>query len=69
TDREFQILQLLGEVKSNGEIAKQLHLSIKTVQTHRMNLAQKLAIKSGPELLRFALQYVEKDASAGYSGG
>ncbi len=68
TDREFQVLQLLGEAKSNGEIATQLHLSIKTVQTHRMNLAGKLKIKSAAELLRFALQYVEKEAS-GYSDG
>lgn len=60
TDREFEILQLLGEAKSNGEIARQLRLSIKTVQTHRINLAHKLKIHSAAELLRFALQYAEK---------
>lgn len=60
TDREFQVLQLVGEAKSNGEIARQLHLSIKTVQTHRMNLAHKLKINSAAQLLRFALQYADR---------
>jgi DNA-binding CsgD family transcriptional regulator len=63
TDREFEVLQLIGEAKSNREIAGQLHLSAKTVETHRMNLAHKLKLKSAAELLRFALQYVEKEAS------
>ena len=63
TDREFEVFQLVGEAKSNREIAEQLHLSPKTVETHRMNLARKLKLKSAAELLRFALQYVEKDAS------
>jgi DNA-binding NarL/FixJ family response regulator len=66
TDREFEILQLLGEAKSNREIAEQLHLSPKTVETHRMNLMRKLKVKNAAELLRFALQYVEKEASGGF---
>lgn len=61
TDREFEILQLLGEVKNNREMAEQLHLSPKTVETHRMNLMRKLKLKSAAELLRFALQYTEKN--------
>jgi DNA-binding NarL/FixJ family response regulator len=60
TDREFEIFQLLGEARSNREIAEQLHLSPKTVETHRMNLTHKLKLKNAAELLRFALQYVEK---------
>jgi DNA-binding NarL/FixJ family response regulator len=63
TDREFEILQLLGEAKSNREIAEQLHLSTKTVETHRLNLTRKLKLKSAAELFRFALQYVEGEAS------
>jgi DNA-binding NarL/FixJ family response regulator len=61
TDREFEIFQLLGQARSNREIAEQLHLSPKTVETHRMNVMRKLKLKTAPELLRFALQYVEKD--------
>ena len=63
TDREFQVLQLAGEVKSNREIAEQLHLSAKTIETHRVNLMRKLQLKNAAELVRFALQYVEKAAS------
>ncbi len=63
TDREFEVFQLIGEAKSNREIGEQLHLSPKTVETHRMSLARKLKLKSAAELLRFALQYVEKEAS------
>ena len=68
TDREFEIFQLIGEVKSNREIGRQLHLSPKTVETHRMNVMRKLKIKSAAELLRFVLQYTEKE-SPGLSAG
>lgn len=68
TDREFEILILLGKAKSNSEIAKQLHLSIKTVQTHHMNLAHKLRIRSAPRLLRFAMQYFDHGDSAPEAG-
>jgi DNA-binding NarL/FixJ family response regulator len=63
TDREFEVFQLIGEAKSNREIAEQLHLSSKTVETHRVNLARKLKVKSAAELLRLALQYCDKEAS------
>ena len=63
TDREFEIMQLIGEAKSNREIAGQLHLSPKTVETHRMNLMRKLKLRNAPELLRFALQYSGPDAA------
>lgn len=68
TDREFEIFQLIGEAKSNREIAEQLHLSAKTVETHRMNLMRKLKLKSTAEVLRFALQYVEKEAAGNWRG-
>lgn len=63
TDREFEILQLLGGARSNREIAEQLHLSPKTVETHRMNLTRKLKLKTAAELLRFALQYAGNEPS------
>lgn len=63
TDREFEILQLLGEAKTNREMAAQLSLSPKTVETHRMNLMRKLKLRNAAELLRFALQYAEPESS------
>jgi DNA-binding NarL/FixJ family response regulator len=68
TDREFEVLQLVGEVKSTREMAEQLHLSQKTVETHRVNLMRKLKLKNATELLRFALQYVEREASGSWKG-
>jgi DNA-binding NarL/FixJ family response regulator len=63
TDREFEVLQLIGEAKSNREIADRLHLSHKTVETHRLNMMRKLKLRTAAKLLRFAMQFVEKDAS------
>jgi DNA-binding NarL/FixJ family response regulator len=68
TDREFEVLQLIGEAKSNREIAEQLHLSPKTIETHRTNLMRKVKLTKPAELLRFAMQYVEQEAS-GVVGG
>jgi DNA-binding NarL/FixJ family response regulator len=68
TDREFEVFQLIGEAKSNREIAEQLHLSLKTVETHRLSVMRKLKLKTQPELLRIALQYTEKEASGNLEG-
>jgi len=57
------VLQLFGEAKDNREIAGQLHLSPKTVETHRINLMRKLKLKNAAELMRFALQYAAKESS------
>jgi DNA-binding NarL/FixJ family response regulator len=59
TDREFEVLQLLGQGKSTRDIAAQLHLSGKTVEAHRANIKRKLNLQAGPELLRYAVRWVE----------
>lgn len=56
TDREFEIFQLIGEGKSAAEIARQLHLSAKTVAVHNANIRQKLKLKTTARLIRFAVQ-------------
>ncbi len=68
TDREFEILQLLGEAKTNREIAEQLHLSPKTVETHRLNLMRKLKLRNLAELVRFALERAMKEAAGHWDG-
>jgi DNA-binding NarL/FixJ family response regulator len=57
TDREFEIMQLIGEGKAPKEIARQLHLSAKTVAVHSANLRRKLNLKSTAQLIRFAVQW------------
>jgi DNA-binding NarL/FixJ family response regulator len=59
TDREFEIMQLLGEGKAPKEIARQLHLSVKTVAVHAANIRRKLNLKTTARLIRFAVQSEE----------
>jgi len=56
TTREREVLQLLGEGKSNKEVAQMLNLSLYTVETHRGNLLQKLNLHSVPELILYAVR-------------
>ena len=59
TDREFEVFQLIGAGKGTRAIAEHLHLSIKTVEVHRANIKQKLKIETAPELIRFAVRWLE----------
>jgi DNA-binding NarL/FixJ family response regulator len=56
SDRELEIFQLLGSGLAVREIAKRLHISVKTVEAHRTHIKEKLNIKTSPELLRYAIQ-------------
>jgi DNA-binding NarL/FixJ family response regulator len=59
TDREFEVFQLIGQGLATRQIAAKLHLSVKTVEVHRLHIKEKLAIASAPELVRFAVRWVE----------
>lgn len=54
--REREILQLIAEGNTNKQIAEILSLSIKTIQTHRMNLMSKLGIHDRADLIKYAIQ-------------
>jgi len=56
TDREREVLQLIAEAYSTREIAEQLHISIKTAETHRAHLMEKLSLHSTAELTRYAIR-------------
>ena len=56
SDREREVLQLLAEGKTAKEIADQLHVSIKTVETHRTNIMTKLNIHRIAELTKYAIR-------------
>jgi DNA-binding NarL/FixJ family response regulator len=58
SDREIEILELIGKGKDVREIAKLLHLSPKTVETHRSHIKDKLDLKNSREVARFALQWL-----------
>lgn len=57
TDRELEILRLIGAGKRNKEIAAELNLSPKTVDVHRCHIRKKLGLKSGPELVCYASRW------------
>jgi two-component system response regulator NreC len=56
TSREREILQLIGEGKSNKDVAQMLNLSPYTVETHRSNVMEKLNLHSVPELILYAVR-------------
>jgi DNA-binding NarL/FixJ family response regulator len=57
TPREVEVLRLVAEGRTNQEIADQLTLSIKTVQTHRANVMEKLGLRDITHLVRFAIRH------------
>ena len=59
SDRELEILELIGKGKDMRQIAKLLHLSPKTVETHRAHIKEKLQLKNAREVARFAVQWID----------
>jgi DNA-binding NarL/FixJ family response regulator len=58
SDRELEVLELIGKGNDVRQIAKALHLSPKTVETHRSHIKDKLDLKNSREVARFALQWL-----------
>ena len=56
TDREREVLRLIALGHTNAEVAEQLYLSIRTVETHRAHIQQKLGLSGRAELVRYALE-------------
>jgi DNA-binding NarL/FixJ family response regulator len=56
TSRESEIIQTLSEGKSSKEVAVQLNISVKTVETHRANIMRKLELHTVSELVRYAIR-------------
>jgi DNA-binding NarL/FixJ family response regulator len=56
SSREREVLQLIAEGKTSREIAEILHLSVKTVQSHRTSLMQKLDLHDRGDLIKYAIQ-------------
>jgi DNA-binding NarL/FixJ family response regulator len=58
SDRELEILELIGKGRDMGEIARALHISVKTVETHRAHIKEKLNLRNARQVARFAVQWV-----------
>jgi DNA-binding NarL/FixJ family response regulator len=56
SDREYQVLRLLGSGQTVSDIARDLSLSVKTVSTYRMRVLDKLGMRTNAELMRYAIE-------------
>ncbi|MBI1882807.1 MAG: response regulator transcription factor [Chlamydiae bacterium] len=59
SDRELEVFQMIGKGFATRQVAKQLHLSVKTVETYRENIKEKMKLDNATELVRHAIQWVE----------
>src|SRR5213082_80710 len=57
SEREREVLRLLALGHTNQEIAKQLFISVRTAETHRAHIMQKLALETRAELVRYAIAH------------
>ncbi len=64
SDREFEVFQLIGQGLGTREIAQRLHLSVKTIEVHRINIKEKLQVKTATELVRFAVRWADAQAKS-----
>jgi DNA-binding NarL/FixJ family response regulator len=56
SDRELEIFGLIGQGRGTRQIADQLHLSVKTIESHRAHIKEKLNLKNATELVHRAIQ-------------
>jgi DNA-binding NarL/FixJ family response regulator len=61
SDRELEVFQLIGQWKRTSEIARQLHLSIKTIEYYREQIKEKLDLRNAAELTRRATAWVQRE--------
>jgi DNA-binding NarL/FixJ family response regulator len=60
TDRELEVLEMIGKGRPTKLIAAALSISPRTVEAHRANLKKKLSLTDGAALVRYAMQWCEQ---------
>lgn len=60
TDRELEVVQLIGRGLSSREVAESLNLSVKTIESHRAHVKEKLNLRNATELVQFSVQWVDQ---------
>lgn len=60
SDRELEVLGMIGQGKSTGDIAANMNLSVSTISTYRERIKEKLNLKNAAELVRYAVHWVER---------
>jgi DNA-binding NarL/FixJ family response regulator len=64
SDRELEVFRLIGEGHGTRQIADELHLSIKTVESYQAHIKEKLSLRSGRELMQHAIQWNMNEKTA-----
>ena len=63
TDRELEVFRLIGEGHGTRQIAEELHLSVKTVESYQAHIKDKLSLRSARELVQHAIQWAIHEAA------
>ncbi|HEY1760141.1 MAG TPA: response regulator transcription factor [Bryobacteraceae bacterium] len=63
TDRELEVFRLIGEGHGTRQIAEELHISVKTVESYQAHIKVKLSLKNARELVQRAIQWTAADKS------
>jgi DNA-binding NarL/FixJ family response regulator len=69
SNRELQILHMIGKGVSTREAAHSLHLSVKTVESHRQRIKRKLNLNTGTQLVQYAVDWFTGQESDGRARG
>jgi DNA-binding NarL/FixJ family response regulator len=62
SDRELEVFQLIGHGLKTRRVAEKLHLSVKTIETYREHIKEKLKLKDAAELVQHAIQWVQSQS-------
>jgi DNA-binding NarL/FixJ family response regulator len=63
SDRELEVFRLIGQGHGTRRIAEELHLSVKTVESYREHIKEKMTLSDASELVQHAIQWVEREKS------
>lgn len=61
SDRELEVIQKIGEGRPTRDIAQDLKVSVKTIESHRAHIKEKIGLKNASELVKFSVQWVENE--------
>jgi DNA-binding NarL/FixJ family response regulator len=68
SDRELEVFSLIGQGHGTRPIAEKLHLSVKTIESHRAHIKEKLNLQTATELVHHAIQWVQSERVVGVDG-
>ncbi len=62
SDREFEVFEYVAAGKKSSDIARDMNISVKTVEAHKLRIKAKLNLTSGPDLIKYAIEWKHKNS-------